>query len=258
MSAPSMTFGRQEPVVELDAGRVELSPRQQFALMLRILVREGFVPGGVDRLSGHAVLKLGSNHYLTNQAGLAWAATRASDVLLVDADGAPHDGRGRSDRGATLHWVLHQRRDVTLSLHHHPQWSTMWANLRRIPAIYDQTGAKYLGNLVVVDEYDGAVESASIASGVVAAIGDSNAALLAGHGVLVLGDSVADGLFRALALEERSRRAWLVSSMDPGAKELGAAVCDGFARVLANANYVVNTFQALAHAEIVLDQAVLD
>jgi ribulose-5-phosphate 4-epimerase/fuculose-1-phosphate aldolase len=62
--------------------------------------------------------------------------------------------------------------------------------------------------LVVVDEYDGPVNDRGSAARAVKAMGDAAMALLAGHGVLVLGGSARAVHQRAVALEQRCQHAW--------------------------------------------------
>jgi ribulose-5-phosphate 4-epimerase/fuculose-1-phosphate aldolase len=61
---------------------------------------------------------------------------------------------------------------------------------------------------VLVDEYDGAVNSAEAARKAIDAMGDGEMALLAGHGVFVLGSTVRAVHQRAVALEQRCSHAW--------------------------------------------------
>jgi len=37
---------------------------------------------------------------------------------------------------------LHRRRhDLTVSVHNHPRYATIWANHKRVPPVYDQTSS---------------------------------------------------------------------------------------------------------------------
>ena len=72
------------------------------------------------------------------------------------------------------------------------------------------------GELVVVDEYDGPVDSRDSAARAVAAMGSADMALLANHGVFVTAGSIRAAHQRAVALEYRSRRAWQVEALGAG------------------------------------------
>ena len=64
--------------------------------------------------------------------------------------------------------------------------------------------------LVVVDEYDGPVDSTEAAARAVASMGGADMALLANHGVFVTAGSIRAAHQRAVALEQRCRNAWHV------------------------------------------------
>ena len=74
--------------------------------------------------------------------------------------------------------------------------------------ILDQSSALGGGTLALVDEYEGPVNDASSARRAVEQMGDAAMALLAGHGVFVLGGSARAVHQRAVALEQRSQHAW--------------------------------------------------
>ena len=118
--------------------------------------------------------------------------------------------------GIPLHLELHRRRDdIGVTVHSHPQFGTVWADLRRVPGCYDQSSALGGGELVLVDEYDGPVNNPDSASRAIAAIGTADMALLANHGVLVTAGSIRAAHQRAVALENRCRRAWQVGRWGP-------------------------------------------
>ncbi|MFM8649558.1 MAG: class II aldolase/adducin family protein, partial [Actinomycetota bacterium] len=85
-----------------------------------------------------------------------------------------------------------------------------WADMGEIPPILDQSSALGGGRLALVAEYDGAVDDPGSAAKAVAAMGDAELVLLAGHGVFVLGNSIRAVHQRAVALEQRCQRAWHV------------------------------------------------
>ena len=82
--------------------------------------------------------------------------------------------------------------------------------MAELPPILDQSSALGGGTLVVVDEYEGPVNDSSSARRAVEKMGDTSMALLAGHGVFVLGGSARAVHQRAVALEQRCQHAWYV------------------------------------------------
>src|SRR5215475_13180109 len=159
----------------------ELTAAQELALLARCLYAEGYN----DHLAGHITYKQPDGTFLVNPFGLTWDEIRASDVMRMDADGNEVDGKWTITPAITLHVELHKaRQDVTVAVHNHSRWGTIWADLGRVPEIYDQTSAFYHGEVAIYDEYWGAVDDATNAGAAVEAIGDANVGLLANHGVL--------------------------------------------------------------------------
>src|SRR5262249_19804445 len=146
-----------------------------------------------------------------------WDEFGPDDVVRIDIDGNILEGRWPPAPGVNLHLALHRvRHDVTVSIHNHPRWTTVWANLRRIPPVLDQTSALGGGEVVLIDEYEGTVALVEAAEKAVAALGNADIGLLAGHGVLVLGHDLRRAHLRAVAFAERCHRAALVEGLgDP-------------------------------------------
>ncbi|HEY8057600.1 MAG TPA: class II aldolase/adducin family protein, partial [Acidimicrobiales bacterium] len=78
-----------------------------------------------------------------------------------------------------------------------------------------------------VDEYGGAVNDPSSAAKAIAAMGDADMAILAHHGVFILGGSIRAAHQRAVAFESRCRTAWL-TEVGGGGEELPPAVLGFF------------------------------
>ena len=93
-------------------------------------------------------------------------------------------------------------------MHNHPLFGTVWADIAELPPILDQSSALGGGTLALVDEYEGPVNDAGSARRAVEQMGDASMALLAGHGVFVLGGSARAVHQRAVALEQRCQHAW--------------------------------------------------
>ena len=112
--------------------------------------------------------------------------------------------------GIPLHLELHKlRADVGWAVHNHPRFGTVWADLAEVPPILDQSSALGGGTLVLVDEYEGPVnDPGSARRAPWSRWAGPSMALLAGHGVFVLGGSARAVHQRAVALEQRCQHAW--------------------------------------------------
>jgi len=235
-----------------DALLPELTPRQEIVLLARTLWREGYD----DHLAGHITYRQPDGTLLCNPWLLLWDEFRTEDVLVIDLEGKLLEGNWPVPLGIPLHLELHrQRRDVVAAVHSHPRFATIWADLGRIPGCYDQSSALGGGELVVVDEYDGPVDSRDSAARAVASMGTADMALLANHGVFVTAGSIRAVHQRAVALEYRSRRAWHVEALgagrplpEPARSFFEASDGEGF----------IGFFEAMARKELRRDPTLLD
>lgn len=190
-----------------------LNERQQVALLCRVLSREGYN----DHIAGHVTLRLDDGTYLANPWELTWSELTASDILRLDAQGNVIEGEWNITPAIQLHIdVHHQRHDVRVVIHNHPEWSSVWSAMGKVPPVYDQTSALVDTDPVVYDEYRGTVEQRELGNDVVNALGQSKWALLANHGALVVANSVRQAHLRAITLEWRCRLAWRVQALGGG------------------------------------------
>ncbi|MGR6998439.1 class II aldolase/adducin family protein [Yinghuangia aomiensis] len=189
----------------------DLTPAQQIVVLARTLWREGYN----DHLAGHITVNLGDGTLLCNPWLLTWQEIRPRDIIRIDLDGRVVEGDWPVPLGIPLHLELHKARpDVQVALHSHPRFGTVWADMGEVPPGYDQSSVLGGGDLVLVDEYGGAVNNAESARDAVKAMGDADLALLAGHGVFVVASTVRAAHQRAVALETRCRNAWMVRAAD--------------------------------------------
>jgi L-ribulose-5-phosphate 4-epimerase len=229
-----------------------LTPRQELVLLARTLWHEGYD----DHLAGHITYRQPDGTFLCNPWFLLWEELRPDDVLVIDGEGNVLAGDWPTPPGLPLHLELHrQRHDVTVAVHSHPRFGTVWADLARIPDCYDQSSALGGGQLVVVDEYQGPVDSRDNAARAVTAMGSADMALLANHGVFVTAGSIRAAHQRAVALEYRCRRAWYVEALgggrplpEPARSFFAASDGEGF----------IGFFEAMARRELLRDPSLLE
>ncbi len=165
----------------------ELGPRAELAVLARALYREGYE----EHIAGHISYKQPDGSLLVNPYHLRWDELRASHVCRIDLDGNVLEGAWMVSGAIRLHLELHRMRsDVTVAVHNHPRWGTVWASLLRVPPVHDQTSAMVDNDIVLHDDYSRPVGDADEARAAVVSLGDAKAALLAHHGVLVVADDV--------------------------------------------------------------------
>ena len=231
----------------------ELSVRQELVVLARALWREGYN----DHLAGHITVNLGDGTLLCNPWLLTWAEIEPDQVLRIDPDGGVIDGDWPVPPGIPLHLELHrQRADVAWAVHNHPLYGTVWADMGEVPAVLDQSSSLGGGQLALVNEYTGPVNDPASARKAVEAMGSATSALLAGHGVFVVGGSARAVHQRAVALEQRCQHAWHVRAAGAaGSTLLPAAFLDAMA--VSDGEGFIGFWEAAVRAELLADPHLL-
>lgn len=230
-----------------------LTAEAEVALLCRMLHREGYD----DHLAGHITYRQPDGTLLVNPWGLTWDEVRASDIMRIDTEGNVLAGRWTVTPAITLHVELHRaRHDIGVAVHNHSRWGTVWADLHRVPPVYDQTSAMVPGDPVLHDDFDGSVDAVEQARACVAALGDGRMALLANHGVLVVGRDIAQAHHRAVVLEWRCRQAWHVEALGAGVP-VRPDVFERFAAPFDHVSFP-GLFEAMARRELRADPSILD
>lgn len=229
-----------------------LTPQAQVALMCRMLSREGWN----EHIAGHITYRLEDGNILTNPWELAWDELTASDIMTLNAKGEVIAGEWNITPAIGLHIQLHELRpELNVAIHNHAHWSGIWANLHRVPPVYDQTGAHCGSHLPLYNEYAGTFEDEATSLSAAEALGQEKWALLAGHGALVVGENLRQAHLRVITLEWRCKRAYEVESMGGGVP----LPEDEIEKVsITDANGFPFLWEAMARRELRADPSVLD
>ena len=230
----------------------ELNERAQVALMCRMLVREGWN----EHIAGHITYRLPTGNILTNPWELAWDELTASDIVTLDPEGNVIDGDWNITPAIGLHIQLHAlRSDANVIIHNHAHWSGIWANMHRVPPVYDQTGAHCGLALPLYNEYAGTFENQATSLSAAEALGDAKWALLANHGALVVGKDLRQDHLRVITLEWRCKRAYELELVGGGVPMADSEV----ERVsITDTNGFPFCWEAMARRELRADPTIID
>ncbi|MGQ0434866.1 MAG: class II aldolase/adducin family protein [Microthrixaceae bacterium] len=230
-----------------------LTPQAEVALLCRMLFREGYD----DHLAGHITYRQPDDTLLVNPWGLTWDEVTASDIMRIDLDGNVLDGKWTVTPAIPLHLELHKARpDTAVAVHNHSRWGTIWADLHRVPPVYDQTSAMVPEDPALYDDFGGSVDAVENARACVEALGDARMALLANHGVFVVGHDIAQAHHRAVVLEWRCRQAWHVEALGNGVP-VRPEVFKRFAAPFDHVSFP-GLFEAMARRELRADPSIID
>lgn len=192
-----------DPVME---ARIQLAAAHRLAVLHDL--EEGIdnhftvtVPGRDDR-------------YLILPFGLHWSEARASDMIVFDESGATLEGDGVVELSAQcIHAPIHRITGVRVVLHTHQTWAValnMLKNNRLLPA--SQTAAYFCGHIAYDDHYAGTADTVEEGERLARLLGDNQVMFMKNHGVLVVGDTIAQAYERLYKLERVCRAQVLAMS----------------------------------------------
>jgi ribulose-5-phosphate 4-epimerase/fuculose-1-phosphate aldolase len=174
--------------------------KRQLAAALRLFARYGFDDG----VGGHLTARDPEQPdcFWINPFGMYFGQIRVSDLLLVDERGEVRVGEGRvNPAGFAIHSQLHAARpDVIAAAHTHSIHGRAWSTTGRLLGPITQDACVFYETHAVFDQYSGVVEGDE-AKLIAEALGGLRAVILANHGLLTVGGSVAEAAWLFISME---------------------------------------------------------
>ena len=184
--------------------------------------------------SGNISVRLDDRMLLTPSATPYDELTPEMIVAMpLDGDGTQWEGALKPSTEWRFHRdILRERPDANAVVHAHPTFATTLAIARRpIPACHYMV-AVFGGNDVRCSTY-ARYGTAELSRAVMDALRDRTACLLANHGTIAIGDSLAKAMWRAVELETLARQYYHALQLPGGPVILDddeiAGVLEGFA-----------------------------
>ena len=166
------------------------------------------------------------DRYLILPFGLHWSEARASDMILWDESGATLEGEGVVELSAQcIHAPIHRVTGARVVLHTHQTWAlalNMLQNNRLLPA--NQTAAFFHHHIAYDDTYAGTADTLEEGERLAKVIGDKHVLFMKNHGVLVVGNTVAEAYRRIYKLERVCRTQVLAMSSGQPLEVLSEAI----------------------------------
>ena len=154
------------------------------------------------------------DRYLILPFGLHWSEARASDMIVFDESGATLEGAGVVELSAQcIHAPIHRITGARVVLHTHQTWAVtlnMLKNNRLLAA--SQSAAYFQGRIAYDDNYAGSADTLEEGERLAKLMGDNHTMFMKNHGVLVVGDTVAQAYHRLYMLERVCRAQVLAMS----------------------------------------------
>ncbi len=170
----------------------------------------GFATGS----SGNVSLRFG-DHALITASGIPYAGLEVDQVIEMDTEGKRLSGCGEPSSEWRMHIAIYARRkDVQAIVHTHSPIATAAAiAFSTLPVLHDE------GKILFGDEIPVSVHCPpgtwDLANAVVEALGDGRGGLIAKHGVVGVGATLAAAFETTIKIEEAARLLLLSHQFGP-------------------------------------------
>jgi ribulose-5-phosphate 4-epimerase/fuculose-1-phosphate aldolase len=154
------------------------------------------------------------DRYLILPFGRHWSEARASDMIVFDEAGTTLEGEGVVELSAQcIHAPIHRITGVRVVMHTHQTWAValnMLKNKRLLAA--SQSSAYFQGRIAYDDNYAGTADTLAEGERLAKLMGDNRTMFMKNHGVLVVGETVAEAYHHLYMLERVCRAQVLAMS----------------------------------------------
>ena len=198
--------------------------RTEIVQVARALRERGLAIG----TSGNVAARLADGRIAITPSTMDYDAMMPDDIVIVEPDGSPSEGRRQPSSEVRIHLEIFAARPETrVIVHTHSPFATTWSAVRRdLPAVHYVIAPLVApGREVIRVAPYATFGTPELARNVVEALGPDNAVLLANHGAVAVGTSLAGALLRAERIEELAMLAWRAEQIG-GAVLLDAAELD--------------------------------
>ena len=169
-----------------------------------------------EGIDNHLTMKVPGQEgrYLILPFGWHWSEASASHLVIYDENGATVDGTGTVERSAhCIHTPIHRLTGAAVVLHTHQTWALALNSLqdnRLLPTT--QTAAFFDGQIAYDDTYTGVAATLEEGERLARVMGSKPIVFMKNHGVLVIGETVAQAYRRLYKLERVCRNQVLAMS----------------------------------------------
>jgi len=174
----------------------------------KLMVEQGLVASTWGNIS---VKNADHGVYIT-PSGMEYGILEPDDIVLVDLDGKILEGKRKPSSELPLHLAFYRRRkDINAVVHTHSIYASAYAVVRKpIPPIIEDV-AQVIGGAVGAAPY-ALPGTKELAQNAVNTLGEKNAVLLANHGVVGVGPSLAEA-YKACLLVEKTAHIGLAAQI---------------------------------------------
>ena len=177
--------------------------REELATCTRIFAMQGMI--GVF---GHVSVYQPATKrvFITPGMGSDKGSLRAENMVTADLDGKPLEGKEGPPVEWPIHTALHGAREDALAVAHlHTPYATLFAIAKREFQPVTLQGAIFSDGVPLYPQAQ-LITTPARGESLLKVIGDKRAALLRGHGIVVVGKNLQEVLFASLVLEDDAKK----------------------------------------------------
>ncbi len=186
------------------------SLKADLATAVRLLTAEGLMD-----FNGHLSVRMPGdpNKILINPRHVSRTVVTAGDIVTTDLRGKPLDGNKEPPSETPIHTAIYRLRPEVVSVAHiHPAIATAFS-IAEVPIVPVFTLGCLLGDGVPVFDKPDLVRSDALGDELAEVLGAHRAALMRGHGAVVVGESVEACFTACIWLEENAKKQLLARQL---------------------------------------------
>jgi ribulose-5-phosphate 4-epimerase/fuculose-1-phosphate aldolase len=187
--------------VELSFEEIRARRKRDVALGYRLLASQRWGDNGDGHISARDPER--EDCFWLLPFGISFHEARTSDLVLVGHDGELVEGEGPVNRAAyhIHHPLLAARPELVSAVHVHTGWGTPFSAERRPILPITQEACLYFEDHALFDDEEVAVGGVEGGRRIADALGRNRAVILCNHGLLTVGESVAEAVGSFVTLE---------------------------------------------------------
>ena len=177
---------------------------ERLTLACRMLAEQGHWHGG---LAGQITARGETpDSYCTLRFGVGADEATPAELIEIDGDLQPRDGRSMPNPATRFHiWVYQERPDVNCIVHTHPPAVTALSMTGEPLSVAHMDATPFHGDCAYLDDWPGLPIGNSEGEIIANALGSKRALLLANHGLLTAGKTIEEAAVMAIWLEQAAQ-----------------------------------------------------
>tara|TARA_R110002111_G_scaffold54979_3_gene94685 strand:- start:24 stop:770 length:747 start_codon:yes stop_codon:yes gene_type:complete len=186
---------------EFTPEQVRIRRKRDCALGYRLLAAQRWGDTGDGHISARDPER--TDCFWMLRYGVSYHEVKVSDLVLVNPKGELVEGDGFvNEAGYYIHYpILNSRADAVSAVHVHTGWGTPFSAEARLFDTITQEATIFFEDHALFDDEEVQVQSTDAGQRIADALGKTRAIILRNHGLLSVGDSVAEAVGSFIIME---------------------------------------------------------